>query len=68
VVIPLESIDVQGLPAFQPCMVVAGMTVDEFAQSISVDVSTLSYYNALTATYQLSPGDWLLVPREKVKP
>ncbi|MBU4352952.1 MAG: LysM peptidoglycan-binding domain-containing protein, partial [Nanoarchaeota archaeon] len=63
VVIPLESIDVQGLPAFQPYMVVASMTVEEFAQSMSVDVSTLSYYNGLTATYQLSPGDWLLIPR-----
>jgi LysM repeat protein len=68
VVIPPGRIDIQGLPAFQPYMVVAGMTVEEFAQSISVDVSTLSYYNGLTATYQLSPGDWLLVPREKVKP
>ncbi len=68
VVIPLESIDVQGLPAFQPYMVVAGMTVDEFAQSISVDTSTLSYYNGLTAAYRLSPGDWLLVPREKINP
>lgn len=67
VVIPLESIDIQGLPAFQPYMVVDDITVEEFAQSISVDVATLSYYNALTATYQLSPGDWLLIPREKVK-
>lgn len=63
VVIPLGMIDISGLPAFQPYMVVAGMTVEEFAQSMSVDVSTLSYYNGLTATYQLSPGDWLLIPR-----
>ena len=66
VIIPVGRIDLQGVPAFQPYMVVAGMTVDEFAQSISVDVSILSYFNGLTATYRLSPGDWLLVPREKI--
>jgi len=66
VVIPLESIDVQGLPAFQPIMVVGDMTVDEFARSNSVDVSTLSYFNALEVSYRLRRGDWLLVPREKV--
>jgi hypothetical protein len=49
-------------------MVVGSMTVEEFAQKNSVDVSTLSYYNGLTAAYRLSPGDWLLVPREKRKP
>jgi len=68
VIIPLGKIDLQGVPAFQPYMVVAGMTVDEFAQSISVDASTLSYYNGLAATYKLSPGDWLLVLREKINP
>jgi len=68
IIIPVGMIDLQGVPAFQPYMVVAGMTVDEFAQSISVDASTLSYYNGLSADYRLSPGDWLLVPREKVKP
>ncbi|MFH1905819.1 MAG: LysM domain-containing protein [Chloroflexota bacterium] len=68
VIIPMGKIDLQGMPAFQPYMVEAGMTVDEFAQSISVDASTLSYYNGLTATYKLSPGDWLLVPREKINP
>ncbi len=66
VVIPLESIDVQGLPAFQPIMVVGDMTVEEFAQSNSVDVATLSYFNALEVSYRLSRGDWLLIPREKV--
>ncbi|MBA4380665.1 MAG: hypothetical protein C0393_08340 [Anaerolinea sp.] len=66
VVIPLESIDVQGLPAFQPIMVVGDMTVEEFAQSNSVDVSTLSYFNALEVSYRLSRGDWLLIPREKI--
>lgn len=66
VVIPLESIDVQGLPAFQPIMVVGDMTVDEFARSNSVDVSTLSYFNALEVSYRLRRGDWLLIPREKV--
>jgi len=66
VIIPVGKIDLQGVPAFQPYMVVAGMTVDEFAQSISVDASTLSYYNGLTVTYRLSPGDWLLVPRQKI--
>jgi LysM repeat protein len=65
VIIPVGEIDLQGVPAFQPYLVKAGMTVDELAQSISVDVSTLSYYNGLTADYRLSPGDWLLVPREK---
>jgi LysM repeat protein len=68
IVIPLGKIDIQGLPAFEPQMVVGSMTVDEFAQSISVKTSTLSYYNGLTAAYRLSPGDWLLVPREKVNP
>jgi len=66
VVIPLESIDVQGLPAFQPIMVVGDMTVEEFARSNSVDVATLSYFNALEASYRLARGDWLLIPREKV--
>jgi hypothetical protein len=65
VIIPVGKIDLQGVPAFQPYMVVASVTVDELAQSISVDASTLSYYNGLTADYRLSPGDWLLVPREK---
>ena len=68
IIIPLGRIDLQGVPAFQPYMVTAGMTVDEFAQSISVDASTLSYYNGLTAAYRLSPGDWLLVPRQKINP
>ena len=47
-IIPLGRIDLQGVPAFQPYMVVAGMTVDEFAQGISVDVSTLSYLFSAT--------------------
>jgi hypothetical protein len=68
VVVPLGRIDLQGVPAFEPQMVTAMMTVDEFAQSISVDASTLSYYNGMTTTYRLSPGDWLLVPRKKIIP
>ena len=67
-IIPLESIDVPGLPAFQPIIVVDDMTVEEFAQSNSVDVSTLSYFNGLEVSYRLTRGDWLLVPREKLNP
>ena len=66
VIIPVGMIDLQGVPAFEPQKIVASMTVEEFAQSISVDASTLSYFNGLTAAYRLSPGDWLLVPREKI--
>jgi len=66
VVIPLGKIDVQGLPAFQPLMVTGGMTLEAYAQSITVDVSTLSYYNGILPSYQLSGGDWLLVPRQKI--
>jgi len=65
-IIPVGMIDLQGVPTFEPQKIVASMTVEEFAQSISVDASTLSYFNGLTATYRLSPGDWLLVPREKI--
>jgi LysM repeat protein len=68
VVIPLGRIDIQGLPSFEPQMVVGSMTLEEFAQSQSVDASTLSYYNALPAAYRLLPGDWLLVPRQKIIP
>ncbi len=72
VVIPLG--DIQGFPAFQPYMVVENMTVEAFVQDyykkvgVSVDLSTLCYYNGLTSGYQLSPADWLLVPRQKINP
>jgi len=65
IIIPMGKIDIQGVPSFEPLMVVGSMTVDDFAKSLSVDANTLSYYNGLTTTYRLSPGDWLLIPRKK---
>ena len=69
IVIPLYPNGLLDYPPFEPYMVgEENITVQDLAQELSVDASSLAFYNALDEKYDLMPGDWVLVPREKAAP
>jgi LysM repeat protein len=63
IVIPLNIVDTQGLPAFEVYSVTEEMSLEDLAIRLSVDLNEFKYYNALNDNFIPRPGDWLLVPR-----
>lgn len=63
-VVPLGKIQTAGLPQFEAYQVsAAGVTVEQFAQSLDVNAMQLCKYNLLPEGATLIAGQWLLVPR-----
>jgi LysM repeat protein len=62
-VIPINIIDVTGIPAFSCYEVEAdGMTVEEVANLKQVEEALILKYNLLPDGHLLSKGEWLLIP------
>lgn len=69
IVIPLNTSDVEDLPAFEPYQVeLLGMTSQTLAEKLSVNVDDLCRYNNVPLDYEFNSGDWVLVPRERIQP
>jgi len=69
IVIPVNTLDVVSLPAFEPYQVeIMGLTPQTLAEKLSVDPDDLSRYNNVPSEYLFNAGDWILVPREKSQP
>ena len=63
VVIPLNFIDVHGLPAFEVYHVSEEISLQDLVKRLSVDLYEFKYYNALDDNFTPTTGDWFLVPR-----
>jgi LysM repeat protein len=63
-VVPLGQQATAGLPQFEAYQVSAsGITVEQFAQGLDLDVRLLRKYNLLPEGARLVAGQWLLIPR-----
>lgn len=62
-VIPINTDDVTGLPAFDVAEIRAeGMTIETYAERMQLDVEMLRKYNDLPEGYSLKMGELLIVP------
>lgn len=63
IVIPVRTKDVSGLPRFSTYEVIEeGLTIEELAVSMQVNLGQLLRFNDLPEGYELSRGEWLLIP------
>jgi capsular exopolysaccharide synthesis family protein len=63
IVIPLDTTDTTNLPAFEAYMVTdKNITIEKLAQSNLVDPALLKTYNGYPDNYQLTAGEWILIP------
>jgi hypothetical protein len=63
VIIPLDTTDVSGIPAFETYQeLTGGLSLEELAGMLNRDLSSLVYYNDLPAIYIISKGEWLILP------
>ncbi len=64
IVIPVDTTDVESLPGFLVFEILdEGKTIEDVADELVVDLNSLIKYNDLVAGYQLTVGEWLLIPR-----
>jgi len=63
VVVPLNFVDMQGLPAFEVYNVTKEISLEDLGLLLSVDLNQFKIYNAINDGYIPIVGDWLLVPR-----
>jgi LysM repeat protein len=64
IIIPLGQTQTAGLPQFEAYQVsVAGITIEQLAQSLGVNIVQLRKYNLLPEGAMLVAGQWLLLPR-----
>ncbi|MBW6465128.1 MAG: LysM peptidoglycan-binding domain-containing protein [Brevefilum sp.] len=69
VIIPLNSIDVTNLPAFEAYLAQQqSIPLRELAPQLSVSLEDLAFYNNISTDYVITEGEWLLVPRERPAP
>jgi LysM repeat protein len=63
IVVPLNILDTQGLPAFEVYSVVEEISLADLVLRLSVDLEQFIRYNDIAADFIPRIGDWLLVPR-----
>lgn len=63
IVVPLNIIDVVGMPIFEIYSVSEEIRLVDLASRLSVDLEQFTYYNALDGNFIAQPGDYFLVPR-----
>jgi len=62
-VIPLNTDDVTGLPRFSLRQInTEGLTIESYAERMSLDAQALKKFNELPDGYVLQMGEWLLIP------
>ena len=62
IIVPINQMDIQGLPAFEAYAVKADVAVEILAQQLSIDPALLKLYNGLSDGEILRSGEWVLVP------
>jgi len=67
VIIPINQMDVSGLPQFEAYQVAVNVTVEELAAQLNTDIDQLRYFNGFGINEQLMAKEWIIVPREKIK-
>jgi hypothetical protein len=63
VIIPVNRIDVSGLPQFQAYQVKENTTMEKMAVQLNVDPAQLRYFNHFGMDDQLMAKEWIIVPR-----
>lgn len=67
VIIPINQMDVSGLPQFEPYQVAENIIVEELAARLNADPEQLRYFNGFGTNEQLMAKEWIIVPRERTK-
>ncbi|MFH2040857.1 MAG: hypothetical protein ABIJ65_15630 [Chloroflexota bacterium] len=63
VIIPVDRIDIRGIPRLQAYMVMTdGLTIEDFAQILYLSSYELKLFNGLEDGYLLSKGEWIVIP------
>jgi LysM repeat protein len=65
IVVPLNVVDVQALPAFEVYHVTETISLGDLAAQLAVDLSQFKHYNSLPDDFNPQAGDYLLVPRPR---
>ncbi|MDF1519289.1 MAG: hypothetical protein P1P73_02270 [Brevefilum sp.] len=69
VIIPVNMIDVSGLPAFEAYQILEdGITAKDLAEKFALSLEDFYFYNNIDLNHELHQGDWVLLPRERVQP
>jgi hypothetical protein len=64
-VIPLNTQDTSGFPAFEPIQIQeGGISIEMFAQQLQVDLEEIYFYNEFLPGRILQPREWVLIPRD----
>jgi len=67
VIIPINQVDVSGLPQFEPYQVEDSITLEKLAVQLNTDPYQLRYFNGFGVNEQLMAKEWIIVPRERTK-
>jgi hypothetical protein len=67
VIIPINQMDVSGLPQFEPHQVAENITVEKLSARLNADPDQVRYFNGFGINEQLMAGEWIIVPRERTK-
>jgi LysM repeat protein len=67
IVIPINQVDVSGLPQFEAYQVTEDISLEELAERLSVDPFQLQYFNGFGMDEQITAREWIIVPRERTK-
>jgi hypothetical protein len=69
VIIPLDTLDVSNLPAFEAHLVQQqSISLGELAPQLSASLDDLAFYNNINMDEIINEGEWLLVPRQRPEP
>lgn len=64
-VIPVGIQDTSGLPAFEPIQLQqGGISIEAFTQQLQANIEDIYRFNNFNPGRILTPGEWVLVPRE----
>jgi LysM repeat protein len=62
IVIPVDIVDVQGLPSFEVYKVSKSISLGDLAKQLQIDQKVLAYYNGMAEARVLKAGEWILIP------
>jgi len=62
IVIPVDLVDVQGLPSFEAYKVSTNISLVDLAKQLQIDQKVLAYYNGMDEARLLKAGEWVLIP------
>jgi hypothetical protein len=66
IVIPLNQVNVNDLPLFEPYRVTQSISIQALAVKFSVDIDMLMVYNLVDPEYIFTVGEWVLIPHSRL--